>query len=133
MLYSSGNYFIKGSLPIHQSSQNLISVPFCTTNFPLGKKCSLTSINHDQNWESPGCLTTCEMVLFFRYFLLSNCRHAPSSLMSLYSHLLKRQIFWTSKSIIPKPPTHLGEHRILHLANLYFLLCPSFCQKNLNL
>ena len=37
----------------------------------------VVEINPDQNWESPGCLATCEKVLFFRYFFLKQLLPHP--------------------------------------------------------
>jgi hypothetical protein len=65
-----------------------------------------------------------------RYFFFSISCHRPSSFINLNSHLLRRHLFWTSKSIMPRPPTLFGFRKILHIANLYFFLCSSHCEKN---
>jgi len=96
-------------------------------------KSSFTFIRSAQNWESPGLLVTYVRDLEPRYLLRRSCSQMPSLLVSLHSHLLKRHLFWISKFIIPRPPGSLGLHRILHFESLYFLLCPSSCQKNLDL
>ena len=68
-----------------------------------------------------------------RYLLRRSCSQMPSLLVSLHSHLLKRHLFWISKLIIPRPPWSVGLQRILHFESLYFLLCPSPFQKNLDI
>jgi len=55
-----------------------------------------------------------------------------SSLMSLNTHLLSKHLFYKSKFKIPNPPWSLGVHNTSHFVNLYFFLCPSLCQKNLD-
>ena len=96
-------------------------------------KSSFTLIRPAQNWESLGFLVTCVRDLEPRYLLRKNHYQMSSSLVSLNSHLFKRHLFGISKFIIPRPPWSRGLHIILHFKSLYFLLCPSPCQKNLDL
>jgi hypothetical protein len=108
ILYREGNLFIKGSCPIHRSSQNLVWVPDCTLNLPLSNTNFFTSIKLDQKCESPFFFSTWEKVLFFKYFRLRICCHNPSSFNNLKIHLLSKHLFCISRSKMPNPPMLLG-------------------------
>ena len=53
--------------------------------------------------------------------------------MSLYNHFLSKLLFLSSNRSIPKPPRSFGLQMTSHFVNLYFLLCPSLCQKKRDL
>ena len=85
---------------------------------------SLTFIRPLQKCESVALRCAWDKVRLARYLRLNNDCHIPSSLRSLYNHLLKRHLLWTSKFKMPSPPTSLGWQITSHLASLYFFLWP---------
>jgi hypothetical protein len=121
-----------GVSPSHVSSQNLVAFPFPATNLLLLKKTTFVLISPFQKGESFGCAVTCARVLDCKYLLRNNYIHTPSpSTDSLYSHLLSRHLFFTSRFSIPKPPWSFSLQIISHLASLYFNLFSSLCQKKM--
>jgi hypothetical protein len=101
MLYMFEYCYFKGAVPNHESSQNLIWLPSLILKLPMLKKFSLTFINPFQNYESPGFLVTCVIALEPMYLFFMSCCHAPSELIKLKSHLLRRHLFCNSSFRTP--------------------------------
>jgi hypothetical protein len=70
------------------SSQKRTCWPFPIVNEPREKKSSFTPMSPFQKGESVGFVVTCDKVLFLRYLLCKSSCQTPSSLRSLYNHLL---------------------------------------------
>jgi hypothetical protein len=104
ILYRLGYCSFKIVVPSHVSSQNLICLPSCMLKFPILRKSSLTFIRPLQNCESLGFLITCVIALHPKYLFLISCCHAPSELIKLKSHLLRRHLFYSSRFSTPSPP-----------------------------
>jgi hypothetical protein len=107
---------------------NLICLPSCILKLPMLKKSSLTFIRPLQNCESLGFLVTCVIALELRYLFLMSCCQAPSELIKLKSHLLRRHLFCNSRFKTPKP-RFFGLQIMPHFASLYFFLWLFPCQK----
>jgi hypothetical protein len=115
--------------PSHVSHQNLICLLSCMLKFPILRNYSLTFIKPLQNWESPDFLITCVIALDPKYLFFISCFYAPSELIKLKSHLLRRHLFCSSWFSTPSPPWSFGLQIIPYFASLYFFLWLSPCQK----
>jgi hypothetical protein len=105
-------------VPSQVSSENRVPSP--TTKEPCLRKVSLWCINPFQKGESVGLAWTSAIVFVFKYLLHSSSYHIPSSLMILNNHLLKRQLFLTSRTSMPKPPWSFDRQTMFHFVSLYF-------------
>ena len=108
ILYNPGYWSFKAFAPSHVSSQNLTCDPLLILKVPKRRKSCFTFISLDQKCESPGFHSTYASGLDLRYLFLSNCCHFPSVVRSLNNHLLSRALFFTLRSMMPKPPWSLG-------------------------
>ena len=133
ILYKDRYCSLRAKFPSHLSSQNLVWLPLWMLKTERSRKRSFAFIRPDQKCESPGFQWTSPMVLFFKYFFLRRSCQTPSSLTSLYNHLLSKQTFWISRLMIPRPPWSFGKQRISHFNNQYFFLWLSPCQKKADL
>jgi hypothetical protein len=133
MLYREGYCCVRGLSPSQRSSQNRVSRPFPILKEPIEKKTSFTFIRPFQKGESVVLTWTWDRVLECKYLLCSNSCHITFSFKSFNNHFLSKHLFLISKTSTPSPPWSLGRHMMSYLVSLYFLLCPSLCQKNLDL
>ena len=78
-------------------------------------------------------LDLCGTDVKLKYLFLSKDCYVSSLLSRLTIHLLRRHLFWTLRSMTPRPPWSLGQKRISHLAKRYFFLSKSPCQKKCDL
>jgi hypothetical protein len=110
------------------SSKNLICSPLWILKEEDFRKWSLAFIRPYQKCESPNLQWTSTIVLFLKYFFLRSSCQTPSSFINLNS---SRQIFYTSRFIIPKTHCSFGRHKIPNFVNLYFFLwlSPSLPEK----
>ena len=92
MLNREGNWDFNVWLPSHMSSQNRIYEPSLSKKCPKLRNLSFTPIRLVKKYESPGFLLNCPRVLSFRYLFSNNSCQIPSSLHSLNTHLLSRQL-----------------------------------------
>ena len=78
---------------------------------------------------------SCRLSEFFdrRYLFVKRDCHMPSVFSRFINHFANRHLFWSCKSIIPRPPCSFGRHKISHLASLYLCLSVVPFQKNLDL
>ena len=96
--------------------------PSLISKDPQTKTSSLIFINPLQKWESFGLAWTCDRDFVLKYLFRSKDCHVPSLFSKFTIHLLKRHLFWTSRSMTPRPPWSFGRQRMSHLAKWYFFL-----------